>query len=102
MIEAYNELGIQGFETLTEPPYGDMDLGDALSRFDRRITLVGNVDQITFLRQAAPADVRRKAARILERVGARGRFILGTSDFLEEGTPHENLFALAEAGRTAG
>ena len=102
MIEAYNELGLQGFETLTEPPYGDMDLGDALGRFDRRITLVGNVDQITFLREAAPAAVRRKAAEILERVGARGKFILGTSDFLEEGTPDGNLFALADAGRAAG
>jgi hypothetical protein len=102
MIEAYNELGIRGFETLTEPPYGDMDLEDALGRFDRRITLIGNVDQIRFLRQAGPADVRRKAAEILERVGARGRFILGTSDFLEEGTPNENLFALAEAGRAGG
>lgn len=102
MIEAYNELGIRGFETLTEPPYGDMDLEEALARFDRRITLVGNVDQITFLRTAVPDAVRAKAARLLERAGSRGRFVLGTSDFLEEGTPAENLFALAEAGRAAG
>lgn len=102
MIEAYNELGIRAFETLTEPPYGDMDLRDALARFDRRITLVGNVDQITFLRTARPDEVKRKAREILDLVQERGRFILGTSDFLEEGTPGENLLALADAVRASG
>ena len=102
MIEVYNELGIRAFETLTEPPYGDMDLRDALARFDRRITLVGNIDQITFLRTARPEEVRRRAREILEMTRARGRFILGTSDFLEEGTPRENLLALADAVRDSG
>ena len=99
MIEAYNDLGISAFETLTEPPYGDMDFRDALNRFDERIVLHGNIDQICFLKEARPEEVRLVVREKLELSAERPGFILGTSDFLEEGTPFENLFALAEAAQ---
>lgn len=96
MIEVYNELGIYGYESITEPPYGDNDLYDAVSRFDKRVTLIGNMDQIEFLKQANPEDVRTKVREKLEIAADRKGFILGTSDFIEEDTPFENLFALAK------
>lgn len=99
MIEVYNELGPAAYESMTEPPYGDNDLADAVARFRRDMTLIGNLDQISFLRTASPAEVREAALKKLAIVGERLGFILGTSDFLEEGTPEENLFALAEAVR---
>jgi uroporphyrinogen decarboxylase len=95
MIEVYNELGMRGYESITEPPYGDNDLKDAVTRFSKNITLIGNIDQITFLRSAKPDEVKLKAWEKLEIVGDRKGFILGTSDFIIEDTPHENLFALA-------
>jgi uroporphyrinogen decarboxylase len=102
MIEVYNDLGIDGFESLTEPPYGDNDLKDAVSRFDRSVTLIGNIDQITFLRKATPEEVKTTAYEKLKIAGPRKGFILGTSDFLEEDTPRQNLFALAEAVERTG
>jgi hypothetical protein len=76
-----------------------MDFRDALGRFDPRITLLGSIDQIRFLKEARPEEVRRAARERLDMAAERRGFILGTSDFLEEGTPYENLFALAEAVR---
>lgn len=97
MIDVYNELGPAAYESITEPPYADNDLRDAVARFSKDITLIGNLDQITFLRTASPDQVRRAVGEKLAIVGDRPGFILGTSDFLEEGTPHENLRAMAEA-----
>lgn len=99
MIEVYNDLGIHGFESMTEPPYGDNDLKDAVTRFREGITLIGNIDQISFLRKATPEEVVSLARQKIEITAKRKGFILGTSDFLEEDTPHQNLFALARAIR---
>ncbi|MGE5549099.1 MAG: uroporphyrinogen decarboxylase family protein [Bacteroidota bacterium] len=102
MIEVYNELGMAAYESIAEPPYADNDLADAVARFSKDIALIGNLDQISFLRTASPDEVWREARRKLAIVGERRGFILGTSDFLEEGTPFENLFALAEAVKASG
>lgn len=98
MIEVYNQLGIAAYESMAEPPYGDNDLADCLSRFDQSITLVGNLDQITFLRKSNPEDIRNRALSILRLADDRESFILGTTDFLEEDTPHANLFAILGMG----
>ncbi|HHW49651.1 MAG TPA: hypothetical protein GXX14_13695 [Clostridiaceae bacterium] len=97
MIEVYNELGIHAFESITEPPYADNDLKDAVTRFDEHITLIGNLDQVTFLKEATPEEVKAKVKEKLEIVGGRKGFILGTTDFIDENTPYENLFAMVEA-----
>lgn len=102
MISVYNKLGMSAYESLTEPPYGDNDLRDALVRFDPSVTLVGNIDQISFLKEAAPEDVEKKAISILEAADGRPAFILGTSDFIEEDTPLQNLWALAKVAVSSG
>ena len=99
MIEVYNDLGISAYESITEPPYADNDLQDALSRFDRSVTLIGNLDQIDFLRQASPEEIRAEVRKRLGIAAGRRGFILGTSDFLDENTAAENLFAMAEAAK---
>lgn len=101
MIACYNRLMPDCYESMTEPPYADNSLEKCLEAFDKRIALMGNVDQIRFLRQASPEEVYAHARHILEMAGKRGRFILGTSDLLEENTPAENLFALVRAARDA-
>ena len=63
MIEVYNELGMAAYESITEPPYADNDLADAVARFRKDMTLIGNLDQITFLRTASPEQVRRKCGK---------------------------------------
>ena len=52
--------------------------------------------------EATPQQVREKVAELLEKVKPRGNWILSTTDFFFDGTPHENIEALAEAGRDFG
>jgi len=99
MIDVYNHLGMEAYESIAEPPYGDNNLKETVSRFDENITLIGNVDQIDFLRKASPEQVRQKSLEILELTKHRPGFVLGTTDFLEDDTPHDNLFALQSVGR---
>ena len=98
----YSEMKMDIFESLTAPPYGDTILEHAMEQIDKNIILAGNIDQIDFLRIAAPAEIKREVERVLRIGKQRGNFILGTSDYLSEGTPHENIFALAEAGMEYG
>ena len=97
LIDGYNKLGMRCFETMTEPPYADNELEAFLQGMRQDITLMGNIDQIQFLKTATPAQVTEKARSILEKAKVHPRFILGTSDFLEEGTPAENLRAIFAA-----
>jgi uroporphyrinogen-III decarboxylase len=71
-------------------------LDDALRIMDG-IALMGGIDQIDFLRKATPEAIRRRVAELLEIAARRGRFIVGTSDYINENTPIENLRAVRAA-----
>lgn len=101
MIGCYNALKPDCYESMTEPPFADNSLDACLREFRPDIALMGNVDQIQFLKEATLAQVREKALEILKKTAGR-RFILATSDLLEEGTPEENLLAMSAAARELG
>lgn len=96
LVDSYNAIQMRCFETMTEPPHGDMDLAYACQRFDPGIALMGNLDQINLLTKGTPDDVRKAVRSILKVAGSRPGFILSTSDFLEEGTPERNLEVIME------
>ena len=101
MFDVYNLLGIDALETLTEKPFGDADLDHAVTVLNRNITMIGNIDQIEFLKTASVGEIRERVRRLLEKVKNR-RFILGTSDYIGEGTPRGNILAFRDAGREFG
>lgn len=102
LLPLYAKMGIDMYESLTEAPYGDTVLADALRIIPPTSVLSGGVDQISFLRNATPAEVRARVKTVLELAKPRGAFILAASDYLSEGTPPENIRALAEAGLEYG
>jgi hypothetical protein len=61
------------------------------------IPLMGGIDQIEFLRKATPAEVQQRVCQMVRMVAEHGRFILGTSDYVNENTPVENLRAMRAA-----
>ena len=79
-----------------------MDLRDALARFDRRITLVGNVDQITFLRTARPDEVRRRAREILDLFRRAGQIRPRDLRLPRGRDARRESLALADAVRAVG
>lgn len=104
LLPIYPSLGMKAYESLTPPPYGDTELPKALACFDpRRTTLLGNIDQISLLRKGTPEEIEAAVEKTLRQARAwGGSFILATTDYFNENTPHENIHALAEAGRKHG
>lgn len=102
LLDYYPQINMNIYESLTPVPYGDTKLEDAFDKFDKKITLCGNIDQIDFLRNATPEQIKKEVRRVLEKAKARGNFILATTDYFSEGTPYENIKAFADAGLEYG
>ncbi|MBI5684324.1 MAG: hypothetical protein HZC54_04530 [Verrucomicrobia bacterium] len=98
----YRELGMTVWETVSEPPRGDNKLADAKAALGDRICLLGNLDHVDFLKRATPQEVDA-VTRAIVRVGKPGgRYIFSTSDYLEKGTPRENVVAMIAAAKDEG
>jgi uroporphyrinogen-III decarboxylase len=95
----YREMGMSLWETVSEPPAGDNQLAEAKAALGDKICLLGNLDQIHFLKTASPAEVAERARQIMAVGKPGGRYIFAASDFLETGTPRENVVAMIEAAR---
>jgi hypothetical protein len=102
IMHLYNDMDIDVWGYLTGPPFGDVILDDVLRIIRPTMTLRGNIDQVEFLRRATPDQVKQRVREVVERVKARGNWILSTTDFPFDGQPYENLHALAQAGREYG
>jgi len=102
LLPIYAEMKMSMYESLTPSPYGDTDLDQALGAFPPETVLSGNIDQIEFLRRATAAEIRARVREVLDRVRDRERFILATTDYFHEDTPHESIHALADACQEAG
>ncbi len=98
----YRELGMTVWETVSEPPQGDNTLALAKAALGDVICLLGNLDQIDFLKRATPAAVAAKTREIVAVGKPGGRYIFSTSDYLEQPTPHANVVAMLEAAKEAG
>jgi len=91
----YNEMLPEVFETLSEPPVGNIpSLAWARERLDPRIATKGNIP-LNILLEGTPGDVR-EAVRHVKRETAGSRHIIGLSDNVLNGTPGENLRAYVE------
>lgn len=101
LLPIYPDLGMKAYESLTPPPYGDTQLAEAFSHFDpAQTTLLGNIDQIELLRNGSPAEIKDAVVGTLRAAQFwKGNFILATTDYFNENTPHDNIHAFAEAAR---
>lgn len=99
-IEAgfYNDLSPEIFETICEPPLGNVPtLRWARQNLDRAIATKGNISLGTML-NGTEAEVRAEVARVKEQT--RGyRHIVGLSDDLLHNTPLRNSRAFVDEAR---
>jgi hypothetical protein len=102
IMHLYNRLGIDSLGYLTPPPYGDVDLDQALKVLVPEMALRGNIDQVDFMVRAKPNEVRERVRELLHKVKPRGNWILSNTDFFFDGTPYENIHAFAQAGLDYG
>lgn len=98
----YREVGMTVWETVSESPRGDNRLAEAKAVLGDKICLLGNLDQVDFLKRATPQAVADRAREIVATGKPGGRFIFSTSDYLEKNTPRENVVAMLAAAKEAG
>lgn len=98
VMHLYNDMNIDVLGYLTPPPFGDVDLAEALRVLKPTMALRGNIDQVEFLMKATPSQVEQRVREVVEKAGRRGRFILSTTDFFFDETPYDNIRAFVDAG----
>lgn len=98
LVESYKELGARVVEPFSPPPLGDADLRKAKELVNGAYIMLAGVDQVNVLQKGTVEDVRRvtKETALIAKQG--GKAILQSADFLEKGTPPENLRAFVETG----
>jgi uroporphyrinogen-III decarboxylase len=102
LYPSYRELGMTVWETVSAKPQGDNDLATAKAELGDTVCLLGNLDQINFLKQARPEEVDAATRKIVSVGKPGGRYVFSTSDFLEKDTPVENVKAMIKAAREEG
>jgi len=98
----YRELGMTVWETVSEPPRGDNRLADAKAALGDRICLLGNLDQVDFLKRATPRGGGEDARDRGPSASLEGDSSSPPRDYLEHSTPRENVVAMIEAAKEAG
>jgi uroporphyrinogen-III decarboxylase len=99
LVESYKELGAKIVEPFSPSPLGDADHEKAVELIDGDYVVIFGVDQVNVLQKGTIDDVKKiteKTMLIGKSGKQRGKFILQSADFLEYGTPIENLEAYVE------
>lgn len=97
----YKKLGITVWETVSPHPQGDNVLAEAKEYFGTDLILSGNFDQVHFLKEASPEEVEKQAYEQMKIGKQNAHYIFACSDYLEIGTPLENVKALLRGARAA-
>ena len=98
LVESYVDLGITSVEPFSPPPLGDGDLTKAKELVNGRYVILGGVDQVNVLQGGTLDQVEEVTRKTVEAGKPGGKFILQSADFLEYGTPIENLEKFVKTG----
>lgn len=101
LVESYKELSAIAVEPFSPAPLGDTDLTKALDMVDGAYTVTAGVDQVNILQGGTKEDTIAATRQVAElgREKGRGRFIIQNADFMEYGTPPENVEAFVQTAR---
>ena len=102
LYPSYLKLQMDVWETVSPPPQGDNDLAEAKAALGDKLILSGNLDQIDFLKRATLEEVDAEVTRIMQTGKPDGKYIFAASDFLEKGTPLENITQMVEVAKREG
>ncbi|MDD3818678.1 MAG: uroporphyrinogen decarboxylase family protein [Actinomycetota bacterium] len=100
--KSYIKMGLDVWETVAPSPQGDNDLKEAKELIGDSIVLSGNIDQVNFLKKASLKEIEDEVTRIMSIGKPGGRYIFAASDYLEKGTPLENVKKVIEVARREG
>jgi len=93
LVESYVDLGVRVVEPFSPPPLGDADLAKAKTLVDGRYVILSGIDQVNVLQNGSIDQIKRATKQTILAGKPGGGFILQPVDFLEYGTPLENIEA---------
>ncbi len=91
LIPSYRELGARNIEPFSPEPLGDADLAALHGMMQGEFTVTSGVDQVHVLQNGTKEEVRRAVRKAMEEGKKFDCFIMQNVDFLEFGTPLENV-----------
>ena len=97
LVESYGDLGVRVVEPFSPPPLGDADLAKAKATVNGRYVILSGIDQVNVLQNGSVDQVKRATEQTIKAGKPGGGFILQPVDFLEYGTPPENVAAYMAA-----
>ena len=95
LVDSYKALGARVVEPFSPPPLGDCaDLEAVRRQVNGAYAMLSGIDQVNVLQKGTLDDVKRATAKAMNAgKSAGGGFIMQSVDFLEYGTPLENVEA---------
>jgi len=75
-----------------------MPVEEAYEQWGSRIAILGGID-VDFMIRSTPTEIQKRCRAMLERVGDRGGYALGTGNSVPEYIPQENYFAMIDVVR---
>jgi uroporphyrinogen-III decarboxylase len=96
LIESYKEVGVRWVEPFSPYPLGDADLAKAKEAIKDSYVITGGIDQVNILQNGTVDQVKRVTEQTIKTGKPGGHFVLQSADFLEYGTPIENVEAYVQ------
>ena len=93
LVESYIALGVRIVEPFAPSPLGDAVLSEAKERSAGNYVMLSGIDQVNVLQNGTKDDVKRSTEEVMQTGKPGGKFIMQPVDFLEYGTPVENVEA---------
>ncbi len=96
LIPDYIDMGVDVLNPI-DPSGAMQDIYEIKSNYGSRITLSGNINIDTVLKDGTPEEVRKDVIEHMDRLGKGGGYIVSSSHNLHELIPVENFYAMRDA-----
>ncbi len=96
LVDSYKKLGAKVVEPFSPVPLGDAVLGKAVEIVNGDYVIIGGVDQVNVIQKGTIDQIKKVTKETIETGKKNGSFIIQNADFLEWGTPEENVKAFVD------
>ncbi len=96
LIPDFIDMGVDVLHPI-DPSRAVQDIYEIKSKYGDRITLSGNINIDTVLKDGTPEEVRKDVIEHMDRLGRGGGYIVSSSHNLHELIPVENFYAMRDA-----
>ena len=98
LIPGYRKMGAANIEPWSPKPLGNCDLDEVAKQVSGEFSITSGVDQVNVIQKGTVEDVRNATLAAISKGKQFPAFILQNVDFLEFGTPLENVAEFVKVG----